>query len=91
MRKIMSASVLAAFALTMLLPGTRQVNATSVNHTVLRQGGNPIPSGGGGHFQGGNPIPSGGGGHFQGGNPIPSGGGGHFQGGNPIPSGGGGH
>ncbi len=47
MRKIMSASVLAAFALTILLPGTRQVNATSVNHQVLRQGGNPIPSGGG--------------------------------------------
>jgi hypothetical protein len=95
MRKIMSASVLAAFALTMLLPGTRQVNAASVNRNILRQGGNPIPTGnGGGHFQGGNPIPTGnGGGHFQGGNPIPTGnGGGHFQGGNPIPTGnGGGH
>jgi hypothetical protein len=68
MKKIISASFLAALALTMLLPVARQVNATSVNHSVLRQGGMPLPgSGGGGHFtlrQGGNPLPgSGGGGH----------------------------
>ena len=43
MKKIISASFLAAFALTMLLPVTRQVNAASVNHSVLRQGGNPLP------------------------------------------------
>ena len=50
MKKIISASFLAAFALTMLLPVARQVNAASVNHSVLRQGGVPLP-GGGGHFQ----------------------------------------
>jgi hypothetical protein len=86
MKKIMSASFLAALALTMLLPIARQVNAASVNYSVLRQGGVPLPgSGGGGHFtlrQGGVPLPgSGGGGHFtlrQGGVPLPgSGGGGH--------------
>ena len=38
MKKIISASFLAAFALTMLLPVTRQVNAASVNHSVLRTG-----------------------------------------------------
>jgi hypothetical protein len=99
MKKIISASFFAALTLTMLLPVTGRVNAASVNRSILRQGGSPIPSGGkgGGHFQGGSPIPSGGsgGGHFQGGSPIPSGGsgGGHFQGGSPIPSGGsgGGH
>jgi hypothetical protein len=86
MKKIMSASFLAAFALTMLLPVTRQVNAASVNRSVLRQGGVPLPGGtGGGHFtlrQGGVPLPGGtGGGHFtlrQGGVPLPGGtGGGH--------------
>ena len=63
MKKIISASFLAAFALAMLLPVTRQVNAASVNHSILRQGSNPIPTGGGGHYQGSNPIPTGGGGH----------------------------
>jgi hypothetical protein len=80
MTKIMSASFLAVFAFAMLLPVTRQVNAASVNHSVLRQGGVPLPGGnGGGHFQGGVPLPGGnGGGHFQGGVPLPGGnGGGH--------------
>jgi hypothetical protein len=83
MKKIISASFLAALALTMLLPVARQVNAASVNHSILRQGSSPIPSGGsgGGHYQGSSPIPSGGsgGGHYQGSSPIPSGGsgGGH--------------
>jgi hypothetical protein len=65
MKKIISVSFLAAFALTMVLPVTRQVNAASVNHSILRQGGNPLPGGsGGGHYQGGNPLPGGsGGGH----------------------------
>jgi hypothetical protein len=68
MKKIISASFLAVFALTMLLPVIRQVNAASVNHSVLRQGGAPLPgSNGGGHFtlrQGGAPLPGGnGGGH----------------------------
>lgn len=63
MKKIISASFLAALTFTMLLPVARQVNAASVNHSILRQGGNPIPTGGGGHYQGGNPIPTGGGGH----------------------------
>jgi hypothetical protein len=83
MKKIISASFLAAFALTMLLPVTRQVNAASVNQSVLRQGGVPLPGGGsgGGHYQGGVPLPGGGsgGGHYQGGVPLPGGGsgGGH--------------
>jgi hypothetical protein len=80
MKKIMSASFLAAFALIMLLPVTRQVNAASVNRSVLRQGGVPLPgSSGGGHYQGGVPLPgSSGGGHYQGGVPLPgSSGGGH--------------
>jgi hypothetical protein len=80
MKKIITASFLAVLAVTMLLPVARQVNASSVNLSILRQGGNPLPgSGGGGHYQGGNPLPgSGGGGHYQGGNPLPgSGGGGH--------------
>jgi hypothetical protein len=63
MKKIISASFLAVLALTMLLPVARQVNATSVNHSILRQGGNPMPPGPGGHFQGGNPMPPGPGGH----------------------------
>jgi hypothetical protein len=48
MKKIISASFLAALALIMLLPVTRQVNAASVNNSVLRQGGVPMPGGGGG-------------------------------------------
>ncbi len=95
MKKILSASFLAALALTMLLPVARQVNATSVNRSVLRQGGVPMPGGnGGGHYQGGVPMPGGnGGGHYQGGVPMPGGnGGGHYQGGVPMPGGnGGGH
>jgi hypothetical protein len=104
MKKIINASFLAAFALTMLLPVARGVNAMSVNQPDLRQAGNPLPGGsGGGHFnarQAGNPLPGGsGGGHFtlrQAGNPLPGGsGGGHFtlrQAGNPLPGGsGGGH
>jgi hypothetical protein len=65
MKKIITASFLAVLAFGMLLPITRQVNAASVNQSLLRQGGNPLPgSGGGGHYQGGNPLPgSGGGGH----------------------------
>jgi hypothetical protein len=70
MKNIISASFLAALALIMLLPVARQVNAASVNHSVLRQGGVPLPGGGsgGGHFtlrQGGVPLPGGGsgGGH----------------------------
>ena len=63
MKKIISASFLAVFAVMMLLPVTSQVNAASVNHAVLRQGSNPIPGSGGGHYQGSNPIPGSGGGH----------------------------
>jgi hypothetical protein len=63
MKQIMSASLLAAFASVMLLPVAHQVNASSVNQTILRQSGSPMPSGGGGHFQSGSPMPSGGGGH----------------------------
>jgi|SRR5580700_3979580 hypothetical protein len=95
MKKIISASFLAALALTMLLPGTRQVNAASVNLSQEYQGGTPMPGGtGGGHYQGGTPMPGGtGGGHYQGGTPMPGGtGGGHYQGGTPMPGGtGGGH
>jgi hypothetical protein len=90
MKKTIRISLLAAFAFTMLLPVPYQVNAASVNQSVLGQGTNPMP-GGGGHFQGTNPMPGGGGGHFQGTNPMPGGGGGHFQGTNPMPGGGGGH
>jgi hypothetical protein len=49
--------------LIMLLPVTRQVNAASVNYSILRQGGVPLPGGGSGHFQGGVPLPGGGSGH----------------------------
>jgi hypothetical protein len=65
MKKIITASFLAVFTTTMLLPVIQQVNAASVDHSIYRQGGNPLPgSGGGGHYQGGNPLPgSGGGGH----------------------------
>jgi hypothetical protein len=48
MKKIITASFLAVLTLTMLLPVTGQVNAASVNHSVLRQGGMPMPGGGGG-------------------------------------------
>jgi hypothetical protein len=79
MKTIISASFLAVLSLTMLLPVARQVNATSVNQSIFRQGTTPIPTSGGGHYQGGMPLPgSGGGGHYQGGMPLPgSGGGGH--------------
>ena len=86
MKKIISATFLAALAGTMLLPVAGRVNAMSVNQSVTRQAGNPLPGGsGGGHFtvrQAGNPLPGGsGGGHFdarQAGNPLPGGsGGGH--------------
>jgi hypothetical protein len=86
MKKTISASFLVALAVAMLLPVARQVNAASVDHSVLRQGSSPMPgSGGGGHAilrQGSSPMPgSGGGGHVilrQGSSPMPgSGGGGH--------------
>jgi hypothetical protein len=79
MKTIISASFLAVLSLTILLPVARQVNATSVNQSIFRQGTTPIPTSGGGHYQGGMPLPgSGGGGHYQGGMPLPgSGGGGH--------------
>jgi hypothetical protein len=70
MTKIITASVLAVLALTMLLPVAGSVNAASVNQTLLRQG-TPFPPGnpgGGGHFllRQGTPFPPGnpgGGGH----------------------------
>ena len=50
MKKIISVSCLAVLALTMLLPVARQVNAASVNHSPLPQGGLPVPPPpGGGH------------------------------------------
>jgi len=50
MKKIISASLLAVLSLIMLLPVARQVNAASVNHSILRQGTGPMPGGtGGGH------------------------------------------
>lgn len=63
MKKFISSSFLVAFALSMLLPVAHRVNASSVNQTISRQSGNPMPGGGGGHFQSGNPMPGGGGGH----------------------------
>jgi hypothetical protein len=66
MKKIITASVLAAFAFTMLLPVAGQVNASSVNYPIARQGNPFPPNGGGGHitFRQGNPFPpNGGGGH----------------------------
>jgi hypothetical protein len=65
MKKIITASFLAVLTLTMLLPAAGRVNAASVNHSILRQAGNPLPgSSGGGHYQAGNPLPgSSGGGH----------------------------
>jgi len=68
MKKIVTASLLAILALTMLLPVTSSVNASTVNQTVLRQG-TPMPpsGGGGGHImlRQGTPMPpsGGGGGH----------------------------
>jgi len=91
MKKIISASFLAVLALTMLLPVAGRVNASSVNHSIFRQGSAPMPSGGGGHYQGSAPMPTGGGGHYQGSAPMPTGGGGHYQGSAPMPTGGGGH
>ncbi|HUK41796.1 MAG TPA: hypothetical protein VLX11_12145 [Candidatus Acidoferrales bacterium] len=90
MKKYITASFLASLTLIMLLPVARQVNAVSVNRSIMRQGGVPIPTSGGGQFQGGVPIPTSGGGQFQGGVPIPTSGGGQFQGGVPIPTSGGG-
>ena len=66
MKKLISASFLAAFALIMLLPVAGGVNAASVNQSILRQGSGPMPTGGGGHYtlrQGSGPMPTGGGGH----------------------------
>ena len=63
MKKIISASFLAALTFTMLLPVGQQVNAASANHSILRQGTTPMPGGGGGgHYQGTTPMPGGGGG-----------------------------
>lgn len=76
MKKLMSASFLAAFALVMLLPVARQVNAASVNHSALRQGPS-LPGGGGGHVVQGPSLPGGGGGHVMQGPSLPGGGGGH--------------
>ena len=77
MKTIIRTSFLAAFAFSMLLPVAHQVNASSVNDSVFRQGTFPMPGGGGGHFQGTFPMPGGGGGHLQGTFPMPGGGGGH--------------
>jgi hypothetical protein len=50
MKKIISASILAALSLMMLLPVAGRVNATTSHHLVLRQGyPMPPPGGGGGH------------------------------------------
>ena len=62
MKKIMSVSFLAAFALVMVLPVAGKVNAASVNHSILRQGPS-VPGGGGGHILQGPSVPGGGGGH----------------------------
>jgi hypothetical protein len=48
MKKIISTSLLAALALIMLLPVAGRVNASSVNHSIFRQGTGPLPGGGGG-------------------------------------------
>jgi hypothetical protein len=67
MKKIITTSFLAVLTSVMLLPVIGRVNAAAADHSILRQGGGPIPTGGsgGGHFQGGGPIPTGGsgGGH----------------------------
>jgi hypothetical protein len=49
MKNIISVSFLTALTFTMLLPVANQVNASSVNQGIFRQGGNPMPGGGGGH------------------------------------------
>jgi len=49
MKKIIAASFLAAFAVTMLLPVARTVNIGSVNHPISMQGSPPPPPPGGGH------------------------------------------
>lgn len=72
MKKLMSASFLAAFALVMLLPVTGQVNAASVNHSALRQG--PSLPGSGGHILQGPSLP-GSGGHISQGPSLPGSGG----------------
>jgi hypothetical protein len=81
MKKIIGASFIAAFAFTMLLPVSNQVNAASVNDQVFRQGTLPMPGGHG--FQGTLPMPGGHG--FQGTLPMPGGHG--FQGTLPMPGG----
>jgi len=73
MKNILKASFVTAFALSMLLPVTHQVNAASTNQPIFHQGMTP-PPGGGGHIQGMTPPP-GGGGHIQGMTPPPGGGG----------------
>jgi len=70
MKKIMSASFLAVLALAMLLPVTRQVNAASVNNSILRQG--PSLPGGSGHVLQGPSLP-GGSGHILQGPSLPGG------------------
>ena len=85
MKKIITASVLAVFAFTMLLPVMGTVNAASVN--LITHQGTPMPpsGGGGGHvmLRQGTPMPpsGGGGGHvmLRQGTPMPpsGGGGGH--------------
>lgn len=49
MKKIIAVSCVAVFALTMLLPVARPVNAASVNHSAFSQGPLPPPPPGGGH------------------------------------------
>ena len=84
MKKFMSASFLAVFALVMLLPATSQVNA------AVPQGPS-LPGGGGGHVMQGPSLPGGGGGHVTQGPSLPGGGGGHVTQGPSLPGGGGGH
>jgi hypothetical protein len=65
MKKIITASVLAVLALTMLLPVAGQVNAASAHNLIIRQGVPYPPSGGGGGhviLRQGVPYPPGGGG-----------------------------
>ena len=83
MKKIISASFVAALSLTMLLPVAGRVNASSVNQPIAKQGGMPGSGNGGGHYsvrQGGMPGSGNGGGHYsvrQGGMPGSGNGGGH--------------
>jgi hypothetical protein len=64
MKKIITTSILAVLALSMLLPVMGTVNAASVNRVLLRQGV-PMPPGTGGHvmLRQGVPMPPGTGGH----------------------------